>query len=254
MIRLSTPSVLTDNGKSRMAVDIDIDGQKSNLWFEVDDHYGQYLCSERSDAFVVGLLNYAMRHGHDIYCSAPVGEDLYYQITHYLIDALVKGSRGPEETRLKHIDIHAAIDSDIPPSAGAVGTGMSCGVDSLHALSKHIGTKFARHNITHLTFHNVGGHGAGEVMRALLPDRLKHTEAFCQKEGFELISSTSNIMDVVTQHFGVAHTYLDCFAVLALQRLFSIFYYASGVSFADFTMANPARPRCARPQPKRDRM
>ena len=53
-----------------------------------------------------------MRNGHDITCEAPMGEDLHYQITTYLIEAIAKG-----DARMYHTRITAEVDhSELPLS------------------------------------------------------------------------------------------------------------------------------------------
>ena len=46
----------------------------SGLWFSVPLDYQQYLCPERSNAFVVAMLWYAMLTGSDIRFEAPVSK------------------------------------------------------------------------------------------------------------------------------------------------------------------------------------
>lgn len=90
MITIHRPDFSQRGEYARIQSLVDIDGNRNTIWFEVRREYGEYLCWERSDAFVIGLLNYAMRNGHDITCEAPMGEDLHYQITTYLIEAIAK--------------------------------------------------------------------------------------------------------------------------------------------------------------------
>jgi len=100
MIIIRKPGIVNEGGKSRLQAPFNIDGKVNNVWFEVDKKYGKYLCYERSDAFVIGVLNYAMRNGHDIKCETPMGEELKYQITTYLIDAVFKGSKKLYKTKI----------------------------------------------------------------------------------------------------------------------------------------------------------
>ena len=58
MLEIRSISVTSAEGKSRLSSDIIQNGESHPLWFEVDDKYGKYLCAERSDAFVIGLLHY----------------------------------------------------------------------------------------------------------------------------------------------------------------------------------------------------
>ena len=235
MITIGRPRIINMSKKSRLESEINIDGKSNIIWFEVDEKYEKYLCYERSDAFVIAILNYAMRNGHDITCLAPMGEDLYYQITTYLIDAVYKGSK-----KLHNTIINTDIDSSILITAHAVGTGISCGIDSFHVLSHHTHTRLKKHNITHLAFNNVGSHGEADRALKLYDERKKLVENFAKEYEFELVDSNSNIHDVFPQNHLLTHTYTSTFAIYALQKLYSIYYYASSDSFFEFSLKDNA--------------
>lgn len=237
MLRIGKPRLEAGSaGKTRLVSDVSVDGEVRTVWAEVDDAYREYLCYERSDAFVIGLLHWAMRHGHDIVCEAPMGEYLYYQITTELVDAVSKGS-----PRMKAIRIESAVDTSELPCAGAVGTGISCGIDSLHVLACHTGTEMVHHNLTHLAFNNVGSHGEGERAKRLYAERRKIAESFCREYGFKLTEVNSNIMDAFEQNHFITHTFTSMFAVFVLQKLYSIYYYASGRTLASFSLSDTSR-------------
>jgi hypothetical protein len=174
------------------------------VWFEVDHKYGQYLCPERCDGFLIGLLHYAMSCNHDITCLAPISEDLYYQIDTYLIDAVHKG----DDSIFHRIKIIAETAPDID-NAGAVGSGISCGIDSLHTIATHTNGKFKSHGITHLTFFNVGANQEGLKAKELFEKKVKRAEAFCLEYNFELIKVDSNFMDEFVQDNLLVHTFRD---------------------------------------------
>lgn len=232
MIKIEQPQVVSDLNEVRLETFVTIDGKRSKIWFSVDKEYEDYLCWERSDAYVIAVLNYAMRNGHDIECDAPITEELYYNIETYLIDALVKFNNHFYRTKIK-----ATIINDKLPCAGAVGTGISCGVDSLHALAKQTKLKYNSHNITHLTFNNVGSHGEGEKAQNLYRERLKRPKRFAEEYGFKFVCSNSNLMDVIEQNHFLSHTYSSMFPVYCLQKLYSIYYYASaGYKYSEFSL------------------
>ncbi len=232
MLKIGKPRLETVvTGKTRLVSDIKVDDEIRTVWAEVDNEYSEYLCYERSDAFVIGLLHWAMRHGHDIECEAPMGEYLYYQITTELIDAVSKGS-----PRMHPIHIKAEVDVSELPCAGAVGTGISCGIDSLHVLACHTGTALTHHNLTHLAFNNVGSHGEGERAKRLYAERRRIAESFCREYGFKLTEVNSNIMDVFKQNHLCTHTYSSCFAIYCLQKLYTVYYYASSDTVLEFSL------------------
>jgi len=92
VIKISRPRVVVGGGRARVtSCVVDDDGVSRDLWFEVDEEYKDYLCEERSDAFVFGLLNLAQRSGCDIHSEAPMSAELHYRLTSALIPVLAKG-------------------------------------------------------------------------------------------------------------------------------------------------------------------
>lgn len=232
MIHIASPKVVYEENSAILYTDVIIDGKSDTIWFKVDKKYGEYLCYERSDAYVIAMLNYAMRNGHDIECEAPITEDLYYNIDNYLVDALVKHNKEFYRTI-----IQAEVASETLPSFGAVGTGISCGVDSLHAVANQTNLIFKNHNITHLTFNNVGSHGEGKRASDLFAKRCERPIRFAKEYGFEIIVSDSNLMDIIKQVHFESHTYSSLFPVYCLQKLYSIYYYASaGFGYHEFRL------------------
>ena len=240
MIKIEQPKLTSNENEARLETYITIDGIRKQVWFSVDKEYESYLCYERSDAYVIAVLNYAMRNGHDIICEAPITEDLYYNIDKYLIDALVQYNKNFYRTK-----IEAPITNVRLRCAGAVGTGISCGVDSLHALAKQTNLKFSNHNITHLTFNNVGSHGEGEKAQALYKQRLERPKRFAEEYGFKFVASNSNLMDVIEQNHFKTHTYSSMFPIFCLQKLYSVYYYASsGYNYHEFNLADASSRSC----------
>lgn len=239
MIYIESIDVFHYDLHSRLSSKIKIDDQLIEVWIEVERKYGEYLCFERSDAFVVGILNYAMKNNHDISSNISLSEDLFYQLENYFIDTLVKG-----DPRLYRTIITAPVDSTEIPSANAVGTGISCGIDSLHAIYKNKDKELKQHNITHLCFNNVGSHGDGERAQKLYQERIMQARNFCKDYGFSFVESNSNIMDVIHQDHFLTHTYSSCFAILALQKLYRYYYYASSNLYSNFSVIDNSLKPC----------
>lgn len=241
MIIIDTPKVYTLNGKSRLSSTVSIDGDNREVWFEVESQFENFLCYERGDAFVVAILNYAMRYGHDIESKAPIGEDLYYQLTTDLIESLANNSKTMHKTK-----IIAEIDSSNLPNEGAVGTGISCGVDSFHAIASQSEEKFPKHKLTHLAFNNVGSHGEGEKAIRLFAERKALARKFAEEYGFVYVEGNSNLHDVIPQNHLLSHTYSSMFSVFALQKLYSVYYYASsGHPYNRFSLTDNEKYDCA---------
>ena len=58
MIRIDIPKVArAANGKARLTAGVtdDVYGWQQDLWYEVEAEYGEWLCAETSDSFVLAL-------------------------------------------------------------------------------------------------------------------------------------------------------------------------------------------------------
>ena len=118
------------------------------LWFSVPAEFGKYLCFERSNAFVIALLWYAMITKSDIRFQAPLSQRLYNGIVNRLMPALEQNGFAP-------IRLDGPTTCEPAWCEGAVATGMSCGVDSYYTLQQYRtddapgGLK-----LTHLTYYD----------------------------------------------------------------------------------------------------
>lgn len=231
VIKIQKPFISTREGWSRITSNVLYEDECRPLWFEVPSEYGKYLCPERSDGFLIGLLYTAMTEHCDVVCEAPVGERLLYQIREYLVPSVVKASHN-----LYAPKILASIDPQEIKSAGAVGTGISCGVDSLHVVANEWKSEYESLNITHLTLYKVGAFlNTGHQFEW----QMDHARSFCEEYGFKLIETDSNLLDVFPRWHLLANTYSNVFAVYMLQKLWGTYYYASvGQDFSDFSLKN----------------
>lgn len=211
-------------GKTRLSSLVEFDGLIKEIWVEVDDKYAKYLCTERCDAFLVGLLPFAYRRGYDIFCEAPVHERLIFQLRSYLIPLISMYGRA-----VHPVKINADTNNDVLGSASAVGTGISCGVDCLHVIKNHLDCDLKGLRLTHLVLNNVGAYG--ETGSSDQFDwAIKQALRFSAETDLELIITNSNIFDwFVSLGFDFAQncTYLNAFPVFALQKLWSVFLYGS---------------------------
>ena len=231
-IVIHKPYVKHGGDKVRLLCDVNsYDFSIRTIWFEVEEKYGQYLCWERSDAFLIGLLSIAMREGCDIVCEAPVTAQLLYQIRTYLIPSLVRHSKALSEPR-----IIADMEEALMQNAGGVGTGISCGVDSMHAVMNYANSEYPGLKLTHLVLNNVGAFYRGAEDRQY-EWQAKHAKDFCDEYGFELILTNSNFAEAFPQNHLLTNVYSSCFAVYAMQKLWNVYFYASvGTDFSSFSL------------------
>lgn len=221
-MRIGAPRIERHDGRARLIAEIRIgEGDVRPLWFEVEEKYGQYLCAERSDAFLIGLLNFAQREWLDIVCEAPVTAQLLYQIRTYLVPSLARNSQTLYATR-----IEAPMDDAPMANAGGVGTGISCGVDSLHVVRNYAHAPYPGLSLTHLCLNNVGAFWSRNGNRQYAW-QAEHARRFAKEYGFELIVTDSNMAEAFQQDHLLTHTYSSCFAIYAMQKLWKVYFYAS---------------------------
>lgn len=205
------------------------------MWFEVDEQYEEMLCLERSDAFLIACLYYAMVAGEDIQCEIPVTSELLYQLSEYLIPALC----GKEDTT-KRIKIIADAAEMVISNREFVGTGVSCGVDSFSTILLNMKDSIPdRFKLTHLTLFNTGsmnfvGYSKGESLEQWrvttekeFNERIAIGKAVAKELNLGFIAIDSNIPDLYQGCFMMSNTYRNCSAVLATQKMWRTYYYAS---------------------------
>lgn len=236
MIKILKPYIKKDNDKTKVYCDIYISNEKKIIWFEVENKYSNYLVDDRIDAYVIGLLNYAMRNNEDIVSDVPITEDLLYNIETTLIPSLAKYGKS-----LYNIKITAPVIEPIK-QGNAVGTGCSCGIDSFDAIKNHLDSKYKSMNITHLCLNNVGAYN--ECYKEYGIDKVKNeryevTKKVAKELNVELIETDSNFASEIPQNHYLTNTYSCCFAIYMLQKLWKKYYLASaGLDYSKFTIVD----------------
>lgn len=118
----------------------------SSLWFAVPSKYGKYLCKERSNAFILAFLWYAMVTESDIEFQVPMSKKMYEGITNKLIPSISKEGYAP-------IKLIGPVSEEPVWNEGKVGTGLTCGADSTYTLHKYEGVNVPKEEkLTHIVF------------------------------------------------------------------------------------------------------
>jgi hypothetical protein len=230
------PYVRHKNGKIRLAALIERpNDDPCELFYEVDDEYEEYLCYERSDAFLLGILEYAMYFGFDIEYVAPVTERLYYQLATYYIPVLSKNI-----SYYHLIAIKGPLTSENVTSKGAVGTGFSGGVDSYYTILKHLKPSKESFALTHVICANAGAftREGGDISKGFFEKYISIYQDIAKEMELPLISIHTNYMEFYIQiKLNPVHSQTQLktgSCVHALQKLFGIYYIASGVTLDYF--------------------
>ena len=223
-----------------LRTEIDIDDDKREVSIAVDKDYGKFLSPERADYALIAMLVYGLKNKHDITCEAPVTEELLYKLKEILIPTMVRS-----DTRNYPVKIQA----DIAPTldklhfdkrcGGGVGTGLSCGVDSFYTVLKHMNSDYPNQDLTHIAVFDIGGfHGLYKDVPLVKKKVFNRAAIVTKKIDLPLVRLESNFQHVIPMDNLYVHTYRDTMAIYALQKLWRVYYYASGFSFREFSLEN----------------
>lgn len=227
MLRIKKVYITCTAGQARLCADISLNGRGTALWFGVDEKQSEYLCAERSDAFVMTLLPTAMRGGHQIICETPMSERLHYQLENYLIPSLCSAG-----DLYRPVSIEAPLTSERINGKNGTGTGFSGGVDSLYSIMTH--GKDSTYPVTHLALFNVGVF-EGEGYREGFFKSCRNAVRFSQETGLELVCLDSNLPEALPERFLDVYSFRNLAAAMALQGLFARYLLSSGHDIASFS-------------------
>ena len=231
VLHISKPYLENIDDKTRMIFDLRYPTGEYSLYFEVDQKFGKYFATELSDSCVVCVLMYAMEHNLNIESEGPISERIYNQLNRYLIPAI-----STNISKYKPISINSDT-VDIHFCCKGVGAGLSCGVDSFYSILKNLEhSKKSKLRLTHLCFFNAGATGmyGGEEARNVYLNRGKRFKTVAQNLGCEFLMCDSNMNEFLMQEHEMTHVVRTLSIPLALQKLFSVYYFASSYKYSEF--------------------
>lgn len=221
ILKISKPYISYSDNNARLYSDISIDDKKIPMYFEVNKEWSEFLCYERSDAFLLNCLDIAMTMGIDIHCESPISDSLYNNLNKYYIPLLAK----EEFWSLKSINIYVPLENkhNYIKNTG-VGAGFSGGVDSFYSVLQNLNNAASRFNITHLLCFDFGNIGSFHRTR------MEYVLNIANELNIKLINICSNFSEFVQNGFTRYHLLNTNFLayVYAIQKLIHIFYYANG--------------------------
>lgn len=226
-IRIARPKVTLNGGVARLSAAVRIDGRTETLWCDVDASYHEFLLWERADAFLAAVLPLAMRTGKSVVSEAPISEQLLHNINEILVPLI-----HAYDPRLFNSRVIAESDPVPLFSGAAVGTGMSCGVDSFYTVHLYKDTQYESMRLTHLLVGNYLYGSEGPVY-----DR---AEDAASDLGLPLVRTGTNINEALRLPHLSTHFFKMMFSVLALRKLFRIYYYSSTDDLGQFSLKDAA--------------
>jgi hypothetical protein len=232
-VEIHPVEVTANAGKVRARSRIVNGSGEQDLWFELDEAYAPYLVRDRLDAFLVALLQRAMRDGEDIVVRGPVSEKLLYNLRSYYLPILTQQRPKLRAVRILAEGIPAAAPDLF---ARGVATGFTAGIDSLCTVADHHFSEVApRFRLTHLLFSNTGSHGYLDHDRArrLFQARYAHVQRCAHEIGLDVIRVDSNLSELLRMSFQESDVPRNIAPVLLLQDLIGTYYYAASFRYRD---------------------
>ena len=212
-------------------------GVSTCLWVKVEEQFREFLCDDRADGFFIICLYKAIKEGYDLISKVPVSERLYYQAVSFMNRAYA------ETFSTKPVKVDVPFTNEPLPCAGAVGTGISMGVDSLYTVATHCPFNSEcppSFYVSHLVLMNAGAFvSSREGGNESFIKTAEKAKSFCDRYGYQFVSIDTNILEFIPYWQMEWHGIVNGSVILSLQKLFSTYYSSSSYKFNEFKF-NPA--------------
>lgn len=220
------------NSWTRAVADISFDGMKityeeDDIWFATRSVNKDMLSDDNYDDFLLVPLYLAMYHRQDLHICGKVSKRLYKNIMTYIQTILCEFS-----DNLSKVDIIVDGFTDKKSAVGdIVGTGISCGVDSLSTIYDHfIKEDDEDYKINALFFFNCGTHGDYENPKTyeLYENRYKINKRAADEMELPVYQVNSNLHAFTHKIDEQKVGYFAIWScVLALEKAISKYYVSS---------------------------
>lgn len=242
MIKIGKINVDKNGQELALKSNLNIDGSTFELFVKIyGEEWHQYAVYDRADAFLFGVLPYAMRHGHDIEVEQPVSGKLLYNMNTQYIHTLAKYDPNLYETKIAADSIDTPINS-----AGAVATGLSCGVDCMHTVVENYNcSETSTLNLTHFVVFNQGAFGGSyyQANRDFAVKKIYAREkALADELNIPIVNISTNLeslMRIPGDQFAV---YWMGIMIMSISKLIGTYLYSSsGGDYSDFSVVNTSK-------------
>jgi len=229
MLEINIPYVEERNGKYFLCCDI----KKNDIWETVywggvSKEMSKSFLADRADAFLIGVLDYAVKKGENIKCNAPVSEDLLINVKTWIIPLLEKYAD------MHAIKIYAEPIPECEECAGNIGTAVSGGIDSFYTILVNSEHEIENRRLTHLCINDVGNFNAdyGAERKNVRNERYDKAREIASECRLPLICTESNYYEKFYVSEGPAKTILyGTFSVLCMKKFWKKFYMASSFDY-----------------------
>lgn len=220
---------------TRLVVDVSFSGldvpyEEKTMYFSVKNENADMLTDEVYDAFLLVPLYLAMYHHTDLHIHGKVSKKLYKNIMWYVRQILCDFSDD-----LKMVDVQVDGFETVKEQGHLIGTGISCGVDSLCTIYDHfVKETDEEYKINSLFVFNCGTHGDFEdpASHKLYESRYQLNKRAADEMGLPVYQVQSN-MHAFTHKIGEQK--LGYFAIyscmFSVQKAISLYYTSSCASY-----------------------
>lgn len=195
MFRLSNLRKESKNGWTYLRCDFDVTEMESpfkenSMWIAVEDKNEDMLSQKVYDPFVLVPVILGMYYGQDVYIDGNISARLHHNVTHYLMSIFDNFSDHTKKIRFTVNGFDTVEESE----HSLVGTGISCGIDSLLTIyDNFIKEEKENFRINSLFFVNCGTHGGyNDTARRLWLDRAALNREAADELGLPMYLIDSN--------------------------------------------------------------
>ena len=209
------------------------------IWYSVDKEYGKFLCDEYADAYLLLVLQWAMKSRQDIKVKAPVSPKLLFNINNTIQPLFEKMLVGSKEVR-----IDAQTSTEPHFEGKGVGCCCSLGVDSFSTFLRHSGEEVPEeYRVTHLTLFNSGqlGFVNMESTEESFRSAIQNLQPFVEDVGLPLVAIDTNLSEFyIDTEIKITNNDIDrtISCALALQKLFGKYLFSSSYSVEHFIITD----------------
>ena len=245
MIELSNLRKIQDGDWTKLTIDISVSllnggggGAKEfppTMWIGVKNENAHMLADDVYNAFLLIPLYMGMYYKSDIVIHGHVSKSLYRNVMIYLQDLLCDFS---DDLSRINITVDGFKEAKADPDAHIIGTGISCGVDSLTTIyDRYLHEDDPDYRINTLFFFSSGQHGNGfgdEESERLFHARFADSKKAADKLGLPAVMIDTNLHYFFMGRFGgflkTAHlAFWSC--LMCLERVIRKYYISTAYSY-----------------------